>query len=413
MTRTCKATLALVALLPALGACGGNSSEKSAGSDGAIKLMNITAVNSPLQNYPDVKAGADAAVKAINAKGGINGKKIDLLFCNTNSDPNQALSCARQAVSEKVAAVVGYTDTFSSQALPVLEKANIPAIGLMPRGNAIELNSAASYPFEGGSAGSSTAAPYGLKGEGATTVVSVVADVPSAVANAELTKKGAELAGLKYGGTVKIPTSGVTDYAPYAQQIKAMGGDGVMFNATVGQIQGTMKATQSLGMTVHYAQHATAFGVNEAKKTGATAEGLLLVSAYPAYSDTASEGVKAFNADMDAAGSADPGLKRPTAINSWLSVYAVKALAEGQGGAPGIKGDITSESLNEAMAQAQNIDLMGLATWTPKGSGPADMPRVAHASYNFLVVKDGAVAPTDIAPVDIVKELGSAAGAGA
>ncbi|GGJ35581.1 ABC transporter substrate-binding protein [Streptomyces brasiliensis] len=406
MTRTHKAALALVALLPVLGACSSAGAANSEGSDGAIKLMNITAVNSPLQNYPDVKAGAEAAVKSINAKGGLNGKKIELTFCNTNSDPNQALACARKAVSQKVAAVVGYTDTFSSQALPVFEKAKIPAIGLMPRGNAIELNSAAAYPFEGGSAGSSVAAAAGLKGEGAKVVVSVAADVPSAVANADLVKKGAEAAGLKFGGSVKIPTSGVSDFAPYARQIKAMGGDGVMFNATVGQIQGVMKATQAVGMKVHYAQHATAFGVNEAKKTGAPAEGLLLVSAYQAYSDTSSEGIKAFNADMDAAGSSDPGLKRPTAINAWLSVYAVKVLAEGQGGAPAIKGDISSASLSDAMTKAKNVDLMGLATWTPKGSGPAEMPRVAHASYRFLVIKAGAVAPTDIAPVDIVKELG-------
>lgn len=405
MTRTRKATLALIALLPVLGACG-KGTAASAGSGGTIKLMNITAVNSPLQNYPDVKAGAEAAVKSINAKGGINGKKIDLSFCNTNSDPNQSLACARQAVSKKVAAVVGYTDTFSTQALPVFEKAKIPAIGLMPRGNPIELQSAASYPFEGGSAGSSTAAAFGLKAEGVKTVVSVAADVPSAIANAALIKKGAEAAGLRFGGNVKVPTSGVTDFAPYAQQIKAMGGDGAMFNATVGQIQGVMKATQGLGMKVHYAQHATAFGVNEAKKTGAPAEGLLLVSAFPAYSDTSSQGIKAFNADMDAAGFSDPGLKRPTAINAWLSVYAVKALAEGQGGTPGIKSDITSRSLNDALAKAGDIDLMGLATWTPKGSGPAQMPRVAHATYHFLIVKNGAVVPTGIPPVDIVKELG-------
>lgn len=408
MTRKYIGGLAAAALLPALAAC--STSNAAAGTDGGsagkLKLMSITAVNSPLQNYPDVKAGVEAAVKSINAKGGIKGQQIELSFCNTNSDPNQALSCARKAVSEKVAAVVGYTDTFSSQALPVLEKAKIPAIGLMPRGNAVELNSAASYPFEGGSAGSSLAAPFGLKAEGAKTIVAVSADVPSAVANADLVKKGAEKAGLKFGGTVKIPTSGVTDYAPFAQQIKSMGGDGVMFNATVGQIQGTMKATQSLGMTVHYAQHATAFGVNEAQKTGAPAEGLLLVSAYPAYSDTASAGIKAFNADMDAAGSSAAGLKRPTAINSWLAVYAVKALAEGSGGSAPIEGEITSEKLDAAMTSAKDLDLMGLATWSPKGTGPAEMPRVAHASYSFLVVKNGAVAPTDIAPVDLVKELG-------
>src|SRR3954452_11463788 len=231
------ALAALTALAPLMAACGGSSG----GSDtDAVKLMVIASVNTPLQNYPDVKAGAEAAAKAINAAGGIQKKDIDLEFCNANSDPNAALACARKAASEKVAAVVGYTDTFSSSALPVLEQAKIPAIGLMPRGNEIELQSAASFPFEGGSAGDSLAAPFGLKAAGAQSVVAVSADVPSAVANADLVKEGAEKAGIEYAGVVKVPTTGVTDYAPYAQQIEALGGDSVMFNATVGQIQGIM-----------------------------------------------------------------------------------------------------------------------------------------------------------------------------
>jgi ABC-type branched-subunit amino acid transport system substrate-binding protein len=395
--------LAVVGLAPFMAAC--NSAKGESKSSGAVKLMVVASVGTTLQNYPDVKAGAEAAVKSINAAGGISGKQIDLQFCNANSDPNAALACARKAVSDKVAAVVGYTDTFSSSALPVLEQAKIPAVGLMPRGNAVELNSAASFPFEGGSAGDSLAAPFGLKAAGGKAVVAVSADVPSAIANAGLVEKGAAKAGIKYAGVVKIPTTGVTDYAPYAQQIKALGGDSVMFNATVAQIQGVMKASKALGLKVTFMQHGTAFGVKEIAATGDIAEGLMLVSGYPAYSDTSNAGIAKYNADMAANGTNDASLKRPGSINAWLAVYAVKDVAEGKGGTPAITGAITSTSLMAAMKDAKDVDLEGLAKWTPMGTGPAEMPRVAHSTVNFLLVKGGQVTATTIAPVDIVAAL--------
>lgn len=403
MKRRYLAAAAAAGLVPILAACS-DASGKAGGSD-KVKLMVIASVNTPLQNYPDVKAGAEAAAKAVNTGGGIAGKKIDLQFCNANSDPNAALACARKAASEKVAAVVGYTDTFSSSALPVLEQAKIPAVGLMPRGNAVELNSAASFPFEGGSAGDSLAAPFGAKAAGAKAIVAVSADVPSAVANAGLVEKASTKAGIKYAGIVKIPTTGVTDYAPYAQQIKALGGDSVMFNATVGQIQGVMKASKALGLKITFMQHATAFGVKEIAATGDIAQGLILVSGFPAYSDTAKAGIKKYNEDMAAAGTDDAALKRPGSINAWLAVYAVKAIAEGTGGGKAIDGAITSASLVQAMQNAKDVDLQGLATWTPMGTGPAEMPRVAHSTVNFLKVDHGQVVPTDIQPVNLVAAL--------
>lgn len=405
------AALSTVAMASALAACGSSASSASGGSGGsgggggAIRLMNITSVGAELQNYPDVKAGAEAAVKAINAAGGIAGKKVDLEFCNSQSDANQAAKCARQAVTDKVAAVVGLTDTLSTSELPVLQAAGIPAIGLVPRGNPIELQSPVSYPFDGGSATDSLAAPFGLKQQGSKSVVAVSADVPSALANADLVKEGAQLAGMKFAGTVKIPTSGVTDYAPYAAQIKAMGGDSVMFNATVAQIQGLTKATQARGMNIQYVQHGSAFGVNEAKVSGDSVNNMLLTSTFPAYTDSSNAAIQQFNKEMDAAGSSDPGLKRPTAINSWLSVYAVKDLVEGKDGATAVKGDVTSQSLVAAMKASGDINLMGLATFSPNEAGPKGFERVPHATVNFLKVSGGGVQPTQLTPVDVMQEL--------
>ncbi|GGJ35324.1 ABC transporter substrate-binding protein [Streptomyces brasiliensis] len=406
MTRALRAGVALSLTTAVLAGCAQAHGE--AGAAGSIKVMNITAFGTELQNFPDVQDGTVAAVKAINAHGGVHGRRLELITCNTNSDPNTALNCARKAVRENVVVVLGYLDNFTTQTLPLLEQAGIPNIGLESLGNPIDYTSKSSFPFDGGTAAASHIAPFGLKSSGATTIVAVSADVPSAIENAKLVKKGAIKSGLKFGGIVKVPTSGVSEYSSYAQQIKEMGGDGVYFNTTVGQLQGVIKAARAMGLQrATWSYQADVFGANEASGCGALCDGLLLVSPTPAYSDDKSDGIKKFNADMDAAGFSKPGQKRPGAINAWMSVYAFKDLLEGQGSNPAITGAITAKSVTEALDAARNVSIQGITEWSPGSSGPAAFPRVrANTIYRFLEVKGGDVAPTKLPDVELVKVLG-------
>src|SRR5690606_29772459 len=104
------ASIALAGL--ALTACssgGGEAEGPTTGeftSDETISLRVVTAEGSGFSNYPDAQVGAKAAVDAINAEGGVNGKKIEFSFCNTRADANQSLTCAREAVSDEVDALV-------------------------------------------------------------------------------------------------------------------------------------------------------------------------------------------------------------------------------------------------------------------------------------------------------------------
>src|SRR5439155_12073877 len=49
--------------------------------------------------------------------------------CNDKNDANQAEQCARQAVSEGVAALVGGFTLYGNRIWPVIEQSNIPSIG--------------------------------------------------------------------------------------------------------------------------------------------------------------------------------------------------------------------------------------------------------------------------------------------
>ncbi|MFC0219292.1 branched-chain amino acid transport system substrate-binding protein [Pseudochelatococcus lubricantis] len=54
------------------------------------------------------KLGAETAVAAINAKGGINGEKIDLQIADDQCDPKNAVSAANQVVSRGIKFVLGH-----------------------------------------------------------------------------------------------------------------------------------------------------------------------------------------------------------------------------------------------------------------------------------------------------------------
>src|SRR4051812_42338347 len=55
---------------------------------------------------PDVPEGAIGAAKAINARGGIKGRPVQIIRCDTKNDPNVATQCGRKAVANGVVAMV-------------------------------------------------------------------------------------------------------------------------------------------------------------------------------------------------------------------------------------------------------------------------------------------------------------------
>ncbi|MGH7090208.1 MAG: ABC transporter substrate-binding protein [Stellaceae bacterium] len=55
-----------------------------------------------------MKRGAEMAVKDINAKGGVLGKKLHLEVGDDACDPKQAVAVANQMVNDNVALVVGH-----------------------------------------------------------------------------------------------------------------------------------------------------------------------------------------------------------------------------------------------------------------------------------------------------------------
>ncbi len=107
----------------ATSASGGSGASASVTTGSAIKLMVIADLETPVQALPQIVTGAQAAANQVNAAGGVNGRKIEILSCNTQGNPNVSASCAREAVSDHVAAVVGLLSITSSSVIPILAAA--------------------------------------------------------------------------------------------------------------------------------------------------------------------------------------------------------------------------------------------------------------------------------------------------
>jgi ABC-type branched-subunit amino acid transport system substrate-binding protein len=388
--------LAATALVGCGGDDGGGGGGGGDSAGGTIKLRAIAAVGSGLTNYPDVEAGAKAAAKALNDAGGVKGKKIELSFCNTRGTANGATTCARGAVKDKVAAVVGKVDIFSTQSTPVLAKGGIPDIGNLPATGDIDGTSPNSNPLHSGNFGSFVAAPQACKNAGRKKMAIVFIDLASALSQASSIEEVAKKVGMPSAGVIKVPAQGVTDYSSYAQQIKDRGADCAIVALGPQAGQALFKAVDALGVDVQLSGTVFSYGDSEFKAIGKAGDGIWAFSPFPSVTDESVAGIKAFNDQLDAAGVAqDPVLRRAAGLNAWLAVQGAAKVAET------IDGDVTAESMTAALKQARGIDLQGLVTWSPGDLGTGGkFARLQPAKYNVLVAKDGALVPSGEDAID-------------
>ena len=98
-----------------------------------VKIGSVLSVTGPASFLGDPeKKTLDMYVEEINAKGGVNGQKLQLIVYDDGGDANNARTFATRLVEDdKVVAMVGGTTTGATLAMiPVFEDAQIPFISL-------------------------------------------------------------------------------------------------------------------------------------------------------------------------------------------------------------------------------------------------------------------------------------------
>src|SRR4051794_17722939 len=112
-------------------ACGsggtGAKTGDSTASGKSIKVFSVGPYTSgATAAFDDVRAAAVASVDAINAAGGVSGRKIVLETCDDKLTPNGAQSCFQKAASDRdVVAVVGGYNIFPEAVAPIADQAGL------------------------------------------------------------------------------------------------------------------------------------------------------------------------------------------------------------------------------------------------------------------------------------------------
>lgn len=250
MTR--RPIMALVAIAAvssiALTACGSSSDSDGGSSDGGskgpIKIMTMY-TDTPALSNKEIASNVEAAAKEVNDAGGINGRKLEVISCNNQLDPNVHLTCIRKGIDAKVTAVVGSVSFFPT-IYPALQKAGIAFLG----GFGIqkeELNSPISFPVSSGEPGwyygqAKQLAELGMKNP------AWIQCEPAACKFGEEIFRAAwkKYSGGKLGKVITIPDK-ATDLSTYAADLLSSGVDSIATGMYVSQNQQLTKELRTGG----------------------------------------------------------------------------------------------------------------------------------------------------------------------
>ena len=195
-------------------------------------------------NY--IRMGAEISRDWINAKGGINGRKVELLIEDNKSDPKEAASAAEKLiVRDKVPAIMGaWGSSMTLAAMPKLEEYGVPMV--------VETSSAASITKRGNpwifriSPPSEMEAlglePYVAKlGVKKADFLAVNTDWGRGAVGAfgDILKKKGETV-----GAVEYMDQAATDMSAQLTKIKSSGGDTLFVTTAVEQITLILKQAQ-------------------------------------------------------------------------------------------------------------------------------------------------------------------------
>jgi len=169
---------ASAAAMPGAPGTGGSSTGGSGGvSGGNITIGGFFDITGPVDSSVE-RDTVRAYMQAVNQSGGINGRQVQYVWCDSKYDASSAHSCAQYLISQNVLAVVGLTAPLGeNNEIATLTHSGIPVIGGL--GTPAEFQDPLAYPvsasfYRYGTAIADEARSLGVK----HPAVVVLGDVP-------------------------------------------------------------------------------------------------------------------------------------------------------------------------------------------------------------------------------------------
>ena len=204
--------------------------------------------------------GLSVAIDEINAKGGVLGKKVELLVRDDESNPAKGAVAARELVQrEKVVALFGGLDTPVSLAIvPFANQNKVPFMGVWAAGTPITRNGAAeNYAFRVSAVDELVdvaLVEYAVKKYGAKKPGMILINNPWGESNEKGLKAALEAKKLPYAGIEKFETGDV-DVVPQLTRLKQAGADVLFLVANVAPSSQVVKSLDRMGWEVPIVSH--------------------------------------------------------------------------------------------------------------------------------------------------------------
>ena len=278
----------------------------------------------PYSNLAISAAGANAAVKAINAAGGVNGHPLDLVTCDTQNDPNDAATCGRTMVSDGIAALVGSITGFGANVLPILTAAHIASLGQIAVG-AADLTNPDGFPFAPAGIDVAVGEPDLAARLGATKISEVRVDLSATAQLPQLAAIGLSSHGLKLINSVALPMN-APDMSSYVAAATANGTDGISLILQPNDLVNFVKAAKAAGFKGKLVSDAANVLRNLTGGFASTMEGVYVVDEAKPATDTSDPAVQKFNTELAAVDTkVTPDY---TVEDAWASVYLFAQVAK-------------------------------------------------------------------------------------
>jgi len=343
------AALTLTISVAMLAACGDNGDESNSGNTLKIGLISGTGPSTPGADVQILPA-MHAAIEAINDAGGVAGREIELEFCDTKGEVNKAGACAQKfAQDPDLLAEVGDSNYVgATQINPIFQQVGLPAIAtFLTEQDSYDADNifpvGAGIPAIGGG-GFAVLAHAGME-----KVMGVSLQAPGSLQFLEFAETTvlANYPEVEMLEPVLVPP-GTADLVPFAASVIRANPDGIYVGLS--NEATLIKALREQGFQGLIATPTSNITAEELTELGDAAENVVLVSdvarSGPARKQFEEE-LAEYSAD-EAAGVTDRGL------NAWRGVHLFADVVEG------IDGDVTRESITEALDSLSDYDTGGL-----------------------------------------------------
>jgi ABC-type branched-subunit amino acid transport system substrate-binding protein len=304
-----------------------------------LLVATQSAVGTPFGDVPQVFAGVQAAARAINKAGGINGHRVDVMTCNGASNPNTEVQCATTAVKAGAVAFVGdfpvLNPTGVANVIAAANTADVAAFASAPS----QFSGSNVFPlgfFPARSTVCTTPALSRVLGR-PSKVASVAIGIPTGVLQAQVVSTSAmKQGGSRVAGVGTVTVSLTTaDFSSTVAQVAGLGTNLAYLATTPTQQPAFITAASSAGKTWAYCTNEGALPASTLLKLEAASRSVFEASAYPPLSAARNFAtlrnfiaqMRAEQASGDSAASVSTTGYNSLALNSWLGMQVFAQVA--------------------------------------------------------------------------------------